>query len=104
MSLGPTPTILLRCSILAGGCGDSGGAPCSDDQCASHFCKADGTCGQAPVDAPAQTRTSGFTRLLTKRSFAWVAECFGSVATVQGQDFGSGSEFGDDAEVWRLTP
>ncbi|MDB4958721.1 MAG: hypothetical protein JWO36_6290 [Myxococcales bacterium] len=50
------------------------------------------------------TRTSGFTTLLTKRSFAWIAECFGSVATVQSQDFGSGAEFSDDAEVRRLAP
>jgi hypothetical protein len=50
------------------------------------------------------TRTSGLATLLTKRSFAWIAECFGSVATVQSQDFGSGAEFSDDAEVRRLAP
>jgi hypothetical protein len=50
------------------------------------------------------TRTSGFTTLLTKRTFAWVAECFGSVATVQSQDFESNTEFSDDAEVRRLAP
>lgn len=50
------------------------------------------------------TRTSGFTTLLTKRTFAWVAECFGSVATVQSQDFESASEFSSDAEVRRLAP
>jgi hypothetical protein len=50
------------------------------------------------------TRTSGFTTLLTKRTFAWLAECFGSVATVQSQDFGTGAEFSDDAEVRRLAP
>lgn len=48
------------------------------------------------------TRTSGFTTLSTKRSFAWVAECFGSVASAQSKDFESGSEFSDDAEVRRL--
>jgi hypothetical protein len=48
------------------------------------------------------TRTSGFSTLLTKRTFAWVAECFGSVATVQSQDFESSTEFSDDAEVRRL--
>ena len=42
--------------------------------------------------------------LLTKRTFAWVAECFGSVATVQSQDFESASEFSSDAEVRRLAP
>ena len=50
------------------------------------------------------SRTSGFTTLLTKRSFAWVAECFGTIATVAGQDFDSSSEFSDDAEVRRLAP
>jgi hypothetical protein len=50
------------------------------------------------------TRTSGFTTLLTKRTFAWVAECFGSVATVSSQDFESASEFSSDAEVRRLAP
>jgi hypothetical protein len=48
------------------------------------------------------TRTSGFATLLQKRSFAWVAECFGTVATVAGQDNDTSSEFSDDAEVERL--
>ncbi len=62
--------------------------------------------GEFPVMRVATdlTRTSGITTLLTKRSFAWVAECFGSVATVQSQDFESGSEFSDVAEVRRLAP
>ncbi|MBA3819867.1 MAG: hypothetical protein H0X17_13310 [Deltaproteobacteria bacterium] len=50
------------------------------------------------------TRTSGFATLLTKRSFAWVAECFGSVATAASQDFESAAEFDDPAEVRRLAP
>ena len=50
------------------------------------------------------TRTSGFTTLLTKRTFAWVAECFGTVAKVSGQDNATGTEFSDDAEVERLSP
>ena len=50
------------------------------------------------------TRTSGFTTLLTKRSFAWVAECFGPVATAQSQDFANGAEFSDNAEIRRLAP
>ncbi len=50
------------------------------------------------------TRTSGITTLLTKRTFAWVAECFGTVATVQGQDFDTSAELSDDAEVRRLAP
>lgn len=48
------------------------------------------------------TRTSGFTTLLTKRSFSWAAECFGTVASVAGQDNATATEFSDDAEVRRL--
>jgi hypothetical protein len=50
------------------------------------------------------TRTSGITLLLSNRTFAWVAECFGTVATVRSQDFETNSEFSSDAEVRRLTP
>lgn len=39
-----------------------------------------------------------------KRSFAWIAECFGSVANATSQDFESSSEFDDPAEVRRLAP
>lgn len=49
-------------------------------------------------------RTSGGALLLTKRTFAWVSECFGPVATVSSQDFESGAEFSDPAEVRRLAP
>src|ERR1700733_11142706 len=50
------------------------------------------------------TRSEGIATLLTNRTFAWVAECFGSVATVQSQSNESGTEFSDDAEVRRLAP
>ncbi len=50
------------------------------------------------------TRTSGLATLLTKRTFAWAAECFGSVATVASQDFETSAEFADPAEVRRLAP
>jgi hypothetical protein len=50
------------------------------------------------------TRTSGLATLLTNRTYAWVAECFGTVATAQSQSFESGTEFSDDAEVRRLAP
>ena len=39
-----------------------------------------------------------------KRSFSWLAECFGSVANATSQDFESSSEFDDPAEVRRLAP
>jgi hypothetical protein len=51
------------------------------------------------------TRTAGVVTLSSTKTFAWVAECFGSVATVTSQDpAGSGAEFSDDAEVRRLAP
>lgn len=50
------------------------------------------------------TRTSGLATLLTKRQFAWTAECFGSVATVASQDYETSAEFTDPAEVKRLAP
>jgi hypothetical protein len=40
----------------------------------------------------------------TVRSYAWIAECFGSVATVTSQDNQANAEFSDDAEVRRLIP
>ena len=50
------------------------------------------------------TRTSGLTTLLTKRTFTWIAECFGPVATAVSQDFATGAEFTDNAEIRRLAP
>ena len=41
------------------------------------------------------------------RTFAWVAECFGSVAQVSSQAFPASvpsGEFSNPAEVWRITP
>ncbi len=49
-------------------------------------------------------RTSGLATLSTSRTFAWVAECFGTVATATSQEFESASEFDDPAEVRRLVP
>jgi hypothetical protein len=40
----------------------------------------------------------------TVRSYAWIAECFGSVATATSQDNETGTEFSSDAEVRRLIP
>jgi hypothetical protein len=62
--------------------------------------------GEFPVMRVAtdMTRTSGITTLATSRTFSWVAECFGPVATVASQSFESGDEFTDVAEVRRLAP
>lgn len=62
--------------------------------------------GEFPVMRVATnlTRTSGFTTLATTRTFTWVAECFGPVATVTSQSFESDDEFTDVAEVRRLAP
>ena len=40
----------------------------------------------------------------SNRTFAWVAECFGTVATVTSQANETGSEFTNAAEVKRLAP
>jgi len=50
------------------------------------------------------TRSSVGVTLLTKRTFAWTAECFGSIATAQSQDSETAAEFDDPAEVRRLAP
>lgn len=42
--------------------------------------------------------------ITTRRSFAFMAECFGTVATIVSQDYESGAEFTDAAEVRRLAP
>lgn len=62
--------------------------------------------GEFPVVRVATdlTRSSFGSTILTRRSFAWIAECFGSIATVQSQDFESSAEFSDPAEVRRLAP
>ena len=49
------------------------------------------------------TRTVGAI-VTTRRSFAFVSECYGTVATIASQDHESGSEFTDAAELWRLQP
>jgi len=62
--------------------------------------------GEFPVQRVATdlARTQGLATLLTKRSFAWIAECFGSVANVSSQDFEADTEFSDPAEIRRLAP
>lgn len=50
------------------------------------------------------TRSYLGSTLLTKRSFAWMAECFGAVANVSSQDSEAAAEFTDPAEVRRLVP
>ncbi len=49
-------------------------------------------------------RTAGLSPLLSKRTFSWMAECFGSVANASSQDFETAAEFDDPAEVRRLAP
>lgn len=50
------------------------------------------------------TRSSVGVTLLTTRTFAWVAECFGAIATITSQNNETGSEFTSAAEVRRLAP
>jgi hypothetical protein len=49
------------------------------------------------------TRTVG-ALVTTRRTFAFAAECYGTVATIASQDYEAGAEFTDAAEVWRLVP
>ncbi len=49
------------------------------------------------------TRTVAFTPTVT-RSFLFVAECFGTVATLTSQPNESANEFSSAAEVRRLAP
>jgi hypothetical protein len=49
------------------------------------------------------TRTSGGVPLLTQRTLAWFAECFGAVAQATSQADESGDEFDSESEVRRLT-
>jgi hypothetical protein len=62
--------------------------------------------GEFPVMRVATdlTRTTGITILAASRTYTWVAECFGPVATVASQSFESSDEFTDVAEVRRLAP
>jgi hypothetical protein len=41
---------------------------------------------------------------VTSRTFAFVAECYSTVATIVSQDYEAGAEFTDAAEVRRLAP
>lgn len=45
-----------------------------------------------------------WTKLLTKRTYSWNAECFGTVATVSSVDNESSTEFTNVTEVRRLAP
>ena len=38
------------------------------------------------------------------RTYAWIAECFGSVATATSTDNETNAEFTNDAEVRRVAP
>ena len=42
--------------------------------------------------------------IATNVTFAWVAECFGTVATIRSQDYATGTELTSAAEVRRLAP
>ena len=61
--------------------------------------------GPFPVSRVAVDLTRQVGALITtKRTFAFVAECYAQVGTIVSQDYESGSEFTDAAEVRRLAP
>ena len=49
-------------------------------------------------------RTSGVVTLASSRTFAWLAECFGTIATVTSQNAETAAEFTSAAEARRLAP
>lgn len=49
-------------------------------------------------------RTINFVPTLTLRTYSWVTECFGTIATVQSQDNETSTEFTSVKEVRRLSP
>ena len=49
------------------------------------------------------TRTVG-ALITTRRTFGFVSECYGTVATIVSKDYEAGAEFTTAAELWRLTP
>lgn len=61
--------------------------------------------GDFPVSRVAIDLTRNVGGLITtRRSFAFLAECYSTVATVVSQDYEAGAEFTDAAEVRRLAP
>ena len=61
--------------------------------------------GEFPVSRIAVdlTRQAG-AGFVTKRTFSFIAECYSTVATIVSQDYETGAEFTDAAEVRRLAP
>jgi hypothetical protein len=60
--------------------------------------------GAFPVSRVAVDLTRNTGVISTRRSFAFIAECYSTIATVVSQDYEDGAEFTDAAEVRRLAP
>ena len=60
--------------------------------------------GTFPVLRVAVDFTQTTTVIVTHKTFAFVSECYGTVATITSQNYESKSDFTKAAEVWRLTP
>ncbi|MFO0686959.1 MAG: hypothetical protein U0234_33150 [Sandaracinus sp.] len=50
------------------------------------------------------TRTSGLATLATQRTYGFVAECFGTAATITSQLFETSADFSDCSEIRRIAP
>ncbi len=60
--------------------------------------------GVFPVLRVAVDFTQTTTVVVTHKTFAFVSECYGTVATITSQNYESTTDFTKAAEVWRLTP
>jgi hypothetical protein len=49
------------------------------------------------------TQTAGAV-ITTHKTYAWISECYGTVATITSQSYESKPDFTKAAEVWRLAP
>jgi hypothetical protein len=60
--------------------------------------------GTFPVVRVAVDFTQTTTVVVTHKTFAFVSECYGTVATITSQNYETKSDFTKASEVWRLSP
>lgn len=60
--------------------------------------------GTFPVLRVAVDFTQTTAVITTHKTYAWVSECYGTIATITSQSYETKSDFTKAAEVWRLAP